>query len=447
LLLAGCPDPVMDRMPLDFGDQDLAGADFSGGGGDGGGPVFDLSGDGADTVGPVITIESPKGGSFVSGIIEVRASIKDKSAIKSTSVVAVFANDPSKYSLTLIEVSPGANTYNALFDTNKLDENIVLPSLSVRADDVVGNHGETAEVLVIDHVRPQIELDPAPMRVFKKTMSTVTCGAILDPVGTEAANDGQKVPQVITLRARIEDRGNQAPGLQTEYISGVDDSSVNLFARPTDGMPLVVDTDGDGLCDEVNPLLTPTTAITSSNQALAVKMANIPAGGKVDYSNSAEGTPTPPWSTLGCTEYGVIGATKPDKLCKFVNTSITFIIAPAFGGSAGAIWGIPPVASNDFECVGYQLDSLNTLPEGPLCATVRVQDKAGNVNVAPPLRLCVDRGGSQCTTWPPATLPTSCTGKYDKNTMQIVSGTCTPWQTSKYSTTFLPPDRLRNEAP
>jgi hypothetical protein len=117
----------------------------------------------------------------------------------------------------------------------------------------------------------------------------------------------------------------------------------------------------------------------------------------------------PPSSFSGSIEALGIGVLPmPPALC--LPTSMTLAFAYDENNDP-ALWTIPPVAvSPPSQCVGYQLDTLNRVGEGPLCVAVVASDKAGNVNVSPPLRLCVDGPNHRCTAWPPATLP-SCTGR------------------------------------
>ena len=53
--------------------------------------------------------------------------------------------------------------------------------------------------------------------------------------------------------------------------------------------PLVVDSDGDGRCDQVNPLLTPispTKPPTPGSGVLQVRLAAVPPGGKGDFDRT-----------------------------------------------------------------------------------------------------------------------------------------------------------------
>src|SRR5206468_4154599 len=138
------------------------------------------------------------------------------------------------------------------------------------------------------------------------------CSQPFSPLGTDAAHEGQVVPQLITLRARIEDRGNLAPGLAVERISLIDHTSVQMFVIHDDGQtPLAVDTDNDTYCDDVNPLLIPTPGpVVMQNEALSLQMAPMLGTGAPDYQASAAAAP--PACTGGI---GDASATPPKPIC------------------------------------------------------------------------------------------------------------------------------------
>jgi hypothetical protein len=389
-----------------------------------------------DNAGPTIVITGPIAGEFVGGVVTVKATITDISPIVPASVVAVFANDPANHKIPLNQTMAGSNDYQGLFDVRGLNPASVLPSVSVRADDVLGNHGEVAHQIIVDSTRPSMELDPPQIRLRKQsvTVGEYDCSALFDPVGADAANDGATVNQLITLRARIEDHGNVATGLAVERFSGIEKASVTLFAIPAVGpASLVVDVDGDGMCDDINPKLVPTPQVTMSGQALALQMVEIPTNGQADFRSPLPKPPaTAPWdqSPLDCTYFGDASNSPPVPLCSSANTPMTIAI-PRFGDSANPIWTLPPVTTQPTGCVGFQLDSLNTLPEGPTCVAVRARDKAGNVNVSPPIRICIERtaASTACDSWNPAMF--DCAGRYIKTTDTVNDAqTCAPFNSS-----------------
>jgi hypothetical protein len=362
-----------------------------------------------DNAGPTITFVNPMPGDFIGGVLQIQATIDDLSGVADNSVVAVFGGDLTK-SVQLTRTMPNMPLFEGLFDVRQLGTNYVLPTLSVRAADTLGNQSELAEEIIVDNTPPLLSLDPPPIFIGKILAGNILqCSQPFDPVGDDAANDGQKVQQVITLRARVEDRGNFASGLSVVRYSGIAPHSVFLYGVPVANGPLAVDTDGDHNCDDVNPLLVPTTNITASNQAIAVELTSIPPGGNLDLRPTPSPSPVP----AACQQLGDPAGVAPLALCSF-SSPMTFVIS-ADDGVTPVIYTVPPVVNNPFDCVGFQFDSLNRMPEGPACFAVVARDNAGNHLVSKPLRVCIDRGGGQCNpgTWPPTTLP-NCTGTYDK---------------------------------
>ncbi|MDB4966926.1 MAG: hypothetical protein JWN44_2615 [Myxococcales bacterium] len=381
-----------------------------------------------DNAGPNIVITQPAAGTFVGGVIEIKADITDPTKVNDGSVVAVFGGSLA----TSVNLTRLANdTFHGFFDVRSLGKNYVLPELSVRADDTLGNHGETGEEIIVDTTKPWLTMDSnIKLRVGKADPGgALECSSTTSPLGSDAAHEGQVVQQIVTLRARIEDHGNFAPGLAVERFSGIDDPTVTMYAMPDDGTPLAVDTDGDTFCDDVNPTLVPTTDVMMSGEALALSMKSMTVKDGADFRFDATHTPTtrggtcvvgtdPDCPPVGCSYVGdTSNANPPPRLC--VTTNQTYALSYS-GSFLPAIWTVPPVSTA--ECAGFQLDTLNRLPEGPTCVIARATDKAGNTNVSFPLHICIDRGGGLCATFVPTA--TRCTGVYDKAMQKIVAGTC-----------------------
>ena len=381
-----------------------------------------------DNQGPDINITNPPAGSFVGGVVEITADITDESKVNDATAVAVFGGNVASVPLTRLK----GDTFHGYFDVRSLGTSYVLPELSVRADDLLGNHAEQGQEIIVDNTRPFMTMDPSlQVRVAQQDKDGVwECTRLFPPLGPEAMPPGYPVlQQMMTLRARIEDHGNSAPGLLTERLSGIDADSVELFVMPDDGEALAVDTDSDGLCDDVNPKLIPTTQLTGSGQVLAFQMVPMAFGGAGDYRFDAAHTPTTLGGTCtagttdcppaGCGYVGDPGATLPGVLCPNVGTLMTYVLP--YVDVVSPIWTLPPV--NATECVGFQVDALNSNLEGPACAVARATDKAGNTNVSYPLHICIDRGGGLCSGF--VADPTHCTGVYDKLTQTVPNGsTC-----------------------
>ena len=418
-VVAACGQSMQPFTPFDSG---LPGDDLSVGGGgtshDMAGAKADLAGigDGGefDTTGPTIVISTPVAGNFVSGFFAVKADVTDPSGVDPSSVIAEFGNNASS---DILLIHTGGSTFEGVFDVRTLAKDYVLAAISVRAKDRFGNLSQIGEEVVVDIVKPWMTMDSTPtMRVSKHDMSMAfECSQSFSPLGTDAAHDGQVVPQLITLRTRIQDHGNEAPGLAVERFSKVDPATVQMFVIHDDGQtPLAVDTDGDTYCDDVNPLLVPTAGpVMMQNEALSLQMVPLPGAGSPNYVFTA-GTPA------GCNEVGDAGAMAPKPLC--TDTVLTYALTYS-NANLPAIWTLPPVKPGDpVDCVGFQLDAANQLPEGPACVVTRAADNVGNVEVSFPLHICIDLGHHLCDSY--VKTDAHCTGLYDKTTMTLKPGSC-----------------------
>jgi hypothetical protein len=179
-----------------------------------------------------------------------------------------------------------------------------------------------------------------------------------------------------------------------------------MFISPVSNGPLVVDVDGDGICDGINPSLVPITidmGMAASNQALSLALVGMPPAGTPDFFSP---TTKPP----GC-DAVMTAPNAPDPLCLDSGTPMFLSIASKDDNVGNAaIFTIPPLAPASFNCVGQQLDTRNNLPEGPACVAAIAKDSTGNWGVSQPIRICIDRGTGMCAGWPKTTGLPECTG-------------------------------------
>src|SRR6185295_367245 len=147
-----------------------------------------------------------------------------------------------------------------------------------------GNESAIGYDFTVDNIAPVADLDPPRMRSFRIEEQNV-CSFEFDPLSNNSAAgdmpaDRNVVPQVFELRARIEDDGNHAPGLKVTPISLVDPDKAAVYVLDDENQALIVDTDGDGWCDSINPLLVPTTEPpTDNNQVLKIRLTPVPPKG------------------------------------------------------------------------------------------------------------------------------------------------------------------------
>lgn len=366
-----------------------------------------------DDEGPVITVLTPTPGEIVGGVITIEAEVADEAGVLNTSVVAVLGGNALAYTIPL---TPTGSSFIGIFDTSQFPSNYVFPPLSVRAADMLNNESEVGFVLALDNAPPVVSLDPpANMRVGENDNGDITCSRGFDPVGAFSPNDASTVPQVHFVRARIEDRGNEAVGLLQEQLSLVNYLTPRVYWLADTTQALVVDTNGDGICDEINPELIPTTNPQGGNEVLALYLDPIPPTGGADFRGSSGLPPV-------CDQPGT-DLVAPDALCAAATPEgMSIAIHYTVDVSEPAIWSLPQVdPSSELFCSGHQFDNFaSNLPEGWICVAARAEDNAGNTGVSEPIRVCVDYtlDGNPSTCGVPADMP-NCTGTLDPQTQTV----------------------------
>jgi hypothetical protein len=388
-----------------------------------------------DTSGPTITSTTPRSSDVVGGVVNISATVTDDSGVLDSSVVAVISDHETPI-FELALTPQGSGIYGVLFDSANLTACpeppatglcLVFPTISFRAVDLVGNQTIVSYGFGVDNIAPIADLDPPLMRQMSLQMDGLECSFAFDPLSVnrnpgDMPNDLCTVPQVFDLRARIEDDGNRADEVKAVPISLVDPINTNVFIMPAARTqePLVVDSDGDGRCDEVNPRLLPTSPTvppTVASGILQIRLAPVPPQGRGDFRPD----PSLP-SNAPCIE----GSSKapPKLLC---NTFEQPTIAIGYSDSQPAIWSVEPI-DNSFHCLGNQVDTFaNGIAEGWACVAVQTRDKAGNQSVSVPMRVYVKYDTPSFCLPPPASAgpPPNCTGKYDPVSNTAVLGSCT----------------------
>jgi hypothetical protein len=391
-----------------------------------------------DTSGPSITATTPQPGQIVGGPVQISATITDPSGVLDSSVYAIIGDASGNPVFTVQLQAEGSNVYGALFDTLNLTQCpvppktgpcIVFPTISFRASDSIGNESSVGYDFSVDNEPPLSDLDPPQVRQMRLTATGYECSFLFDPLSVnqdlgDMPNDLCMVPQVFDLRARIEDQGNGPNGLKIAPIAGIDPDNTAVYISTDGSVPLIVDSDGDGSCDTINPLLVPTTGpLTQSDQVLKVRLAGVPPGGSANFEPDPS-IPVPTNLPYDC-QRGA--ATAPPKVLCTIDGFEQPTIALAYADNQPAIWSVEPITSA--RCLGNQLDTqANNIPDGQwICIAVQSADKLGNKAVSRAKRVYVkyDENGGFCAT-PPAGAgpPPPCTGTYDPTTKQATVGSC-----------------------
>jgi hypothetical protein len=402
-----------------------------------------------DEDGPTIDSTTPGPSDVVGRVIELRAHITDDAGVIDSSVVALIG-DQTTPAFRLNLVPHGGGVYSAPFDTAQLSRCGLLkgglpapgtfcmlyPTVSFRAADALGNETTLSYSFGIDNQPPLLDLNPPEIRVSRRK-NAVQCSWAFDPLGDHTISgnmpdDGCAVSQVFQMRARAEDDVNGARGLQVAPLATIDAARIDVFVLNDTSQPLTVDSDGDGVCDLINPKLLPTTSPpTSSREVLKMRLSPVPPNGAADF------TPDPSLTAQGETrcEPGD-DLDLPRVLCRATEPTI----AISYGPLLPAIWSLDPIEPDGLRCFGNQFDAYanhiggsssrgaGSPPPGWACIAVQATDKVGNTGVSAPLRVWIDYDGVQAC---PAqgngatTPPPNCTGRFNAQTGTVDGTACT----------------------
>jgi hypothetical protein len=367
----------------------------------------------SDDTGPSISATVPELGAMIGGVIKISATVEDKepsgepgSGVDNSSVVAVVGNGDQTFEVALVQQPTGE--YSNLFDTTKLPSYAIFPTISFRARDVLGNESTVGYELSLDNTPPVIDLDPPNVRLVREDG---TCSWAFDPVGPDAVDDGNLVPQLFDVRVRAEDRGNTPLTGPADFvpIAGVDQGKVQLLLLSNTQRPLVVDTSDppDGLCDDVNPDLVPTTEPQTDTDAQIVNMLPLSPNAGADFSPepavSCSGTDSPPAFDSFCETTG------NESKAQYPSDNSVPLIAHCDSMTAvlsysvdklSSIYTIGPIVGNGLACAGHQFDASNHVKDGWACLAVTASDGRGNKQVSRPIRICVAYQSSASTACP-----------------------------------------------
>ncbi len=325
-----------------------------------------------DSGGPSITIDEPELGTVIGGATDVVATISDPSGIDPSQVSFYIGSE--KFDMDPV---PGSlDQFRGSFDANQYPTSIGEVLINVVAVDVVGNEYEASVVVELDGVSPVMDLDPAEVREGKETDSGLECSALFDPVGPEAISNGNVVTPFSYIRARVEDRGNPT----ASFKSGLDPDEVQVWILRGTDLPLVIDTDGDGTCDSLNPDVLPGNSI-GNTPAVEIDLRPISPTGSPDYLAGQNFSGYPSCQLSGDADPG-------EDLCDTAQIPRVIPDNDLAAPTIPAIYVKAPVIP--FYCLGDPFDWQTSLDgiEGPACMAVRAADENGNSNVSRPLQVC-----------------------------------------------------------
>jgi hypothetical protein len=340
-----------------------------------------------DGQGPTIEITEPADEDVVGGEVSLRFTVTDAlSEVDEQTVAITIGQDDPIYFDPNGPWTRSGDAYVYSLDTTQFSDSVAQATINIDARDVAGNAsaGE-AIALFLDNQPPIVDLDPPYAREFKAG-ATAYCSVAFDPVGHLAANDGASVLDAQRFRALVWADTNHAAGQLVHYHSPTDESSVYIYLRdrPSLTRPLLVDTNSDGICDEIasglpdqrlNPLAPP----------------GLPAwfGRIEDEPPNGDPGPAPPAMPSGCGYENSLSI--PDTLC--ANSSdMRRIISHDMDERPPVVYAMGNSLGGDgAACTGIEWE-FRFATEGWICVAGRASDLVGNVGVSAPLRLCRDDG-------------------------------------------------------
>ncbi|HEY6728521.1 MAG TPA: hypothetical protein VI197_31135 [Polyangiaceae bacterium] len=336
-----------------------------------------------DSTGPAIAIASPGDGAVVGGTVNLVIALPEDASGINLDTLEVQLNDttyPYDPDGTWA-ISEGEAVFQ--FEAAALGGGAQI-TVNVRVEDNAGNVSPGASSLFyLDEYGPIVMLDPPNFRALN---SNGQCSYSFDPLGS-SPNQGARVDSTEVYRALVWDRTNSAGG-SVLHMAGADRGSVQLFIRKPDS-PLVVDTTGDDVCDDI-----------ADADALAFQdLAPLGADGSPWFGDAEEdpGPDVPPRGECP----GGTSANPPNYLCDD-ESDLRTVVHHSTEPSESVVYAIAPGQDSPL-CKGLEWELTTVFPgyEGWVCLAARAFDEVGNRGVSKPLAVCVDgplAGQPSCAT-------------------------------------------------
>jgi hypothetical protein len=332
-----------------------------------------------DGAGPDIEILKPIDKQVVGGKVVLEfaapdaiAGVDPKTVVVSLNQVA-YPYDGTSESWTY---SSDDALFKFEFDSREIKTSKVQITVNVTAKDLVGNAAtggvKASAILFLDNFPPSVDLDPLNVRSVNLDGE---CSISFDPVGSAAENDLDKIALAGRFRALVWENTNSDPEIQIKHPSGTDQESVRVYLGKNLAEPILVDTDDDGICDDVRD--------PESQESLG--LGALTPTGTAWYAKDDAVAPTA--ADLACTTKA---ADPADYLCTAESSDMWQVV----GGFMGEPGVYAASATAGLECTGidWEVGSLiGPNDDGWICLVARAEDNVNNVGVSRPLRLCIDK--------------------------------------------------------
>lgn len=358
-----------------------------------------------DSTGPAISIVSPGDGAVVGGTVNLRIKLPEDASGINLDTLAVTLNDKTYPYDPNGTWSISEDEAVFQFEAKALGGGAQI-TVNVRVEDNAGNVSPgTSSLFYLDEFGPIVMLDPPNFRAINDNKQ---CSYSFDPLGS-SPDHGARVDSTEVYRALVWDRTNSSGG-RVLHMAGADRDSVQLFVRRPDE-PLVVDTTGDDVCDDI-----------ADADALAFQDLEALAADGNPWFGSEDNETGPDEPPRGDCPYGSSSA--PDYLCSD-ESDLRAVIHHSNVSSEPVVYAIAPGQSSPL-CKGLEWELTTVFPsyEGWVCLAARAFDRVGNRGVSKPLAVCVDgplAGKPSCAT-DLDELPPDCTDGCDDPPALSASG-------------------------
>lgn len=362
-----------------------------------------------DGDGPKVTVQSPGNFTIQHGSVPLVVEVTDPSGIMPGTLIATINTKP------YMSWKGAGPVYTQTFDTRDIDQKNELTQLTINltAIDNVGNKTDppVSHSIRLDNLPPVISLDPPHIAESRISNNMRFCSQWFDPVGSRAVSDLQQgfVLASAYFRALVEDKTNHSPGSVFDYLSGTNPTRIDMYTQGLVEVPLLIDTNGDHICDEIYNNENDTTHDKLPDDKLPVKIKLAPvdhAGVSWFARPSTPGTIDDPL----CHSDPGGSDSPPNTICP--NSEMSRAVPGRIQGKPPAVYAFQPSNSpSSGECTGaaWEIKGNTRGREGWICAAGRAEDNIGNVGVSAPLRFCFDDSDSSNGTPDCGGAPPSCT--------------------------------------
>lgn len=344
-----------------------------------------------DGQGPTITVKEPADGEIVHGKRDLKIDVTDPSGVNTSSLVANF----NQGLIVIKDWNGSAPTFWQSFDTS-MYTTLTRLTVSISASDAVGNETTVPLILKLDNLPPIISLNPPLIREWRKTGEVYQCSTLFDPVG-DAPNDSDSLTSYGYFRVLVEDKTNQPPfgpndPLPITYIAGLKEGKVELHMQRDVSLPIVVDTNDDGVCDAINDKNEDGTVFPETKRPRMVVLSPVTPTGAPYYRFYDEESVDNAGCYTSTDADPIMQPTPPQTVC--LKTPMTRVVPGRADGRPPAVYALDPTNQALGACTGDYWELSQIANPGWICVAARAEDKVGNVGVSEPLRLCY--GGNPC---------------------------------------------------